>query len=459
MRIAYIAAGAADMICGSCLHDNALAGALLRGGHEVSLIPTYTPLRTDATDVSIDRVFFGALNVYLQQKVGAFRKTPAAFDRLLDNPSLIRRAARLGASTDPRELGDLTWSVLKGEEGYQAKELARLVAWLRDDFRPEIVHLTNSMFVGFARSLKRELGVPVVCSLQGEDLFLDQLREPWKTHAFGVLRERARDVDGFVAHSAWYAEAMAERLQVDRGRVHVVPLGINLDGLDARAEARSSDAPVTLGYLARVCPEKGLHLLVEAFRILAADPAFAGKLRLRVAGWLGPRDRRYFAALASQLEAAGLSDVFEYTGEVDREGKSRFLRSVDVLSVPTTYQEPKGLFALEALAHGVPVVLPRHGAFPEMLGATGGGLLVEPGSPEALARGLARLIADPELRAELGRRGKEAVHQRFTDAIEAENVVAVYRRVLAERETVEVGPSVSAVGAPLRGRSGDRAAT
>src|SRR5688572_18371357 len=274
-------------------------------GHELALVPTYTPLRTDAPGVSLDRVFFGALNVYLQQKTAAFRHTPEALDRLLDRPGVIRRASRLGASTDPTELGDLAHSILQGEEGFQSMELAKLVDWLRDDFRPEIVHLTNSMFAGFARSLKRELGVPVVCSLQGEDLFLDQLREPWKTRAFEVLRERAQDVDAFLAHSMWYADAMAEVLQVDRGRLHVVPLGINLDGFESLAEARPADAPVTLGYLARICPEKGLHLLVEAFRILKADPAFKGRLRLRVAGWLGPRDRGYFEELAGDFEYVG----------------------------------------------------------------------------------------------------------------------------------------------------------
>ncbi len=424
MRIAYIAAGAADMICGTCLHDNALAGALLRQGHDVSLIPTYTPLKTDGADVSIDRVFFGALNVYLQQKMGAFRHTPAAFDRLLDSPGLIRRVAKLGASTDPTELGDLTWSVLKGEEGFQAKELARLVAWLRDDFRPEIVHLTNSMFVGFARSLKREVGAPVVCSLQGEDLFLGQLREPWKTRALEALRERARDVDAFLSHSEWYAGEMAELMAVDRSRIHVVPLGISLAGFDGPVEKHPADGPVTIGYLARICPEKGLHLLVEAVRLLEADPAYKGRVRLRAAGWLGARDRAYFEDLAGAVD---------YAGEVDREGKDRFLRSLDILSVPTTYREPKGLFVLEALAHGVPVVQPRHGAFPEMLAATGGGLLVEPGSPEDLARGLARLIDDPALRADLGRRGREAVQRRFTAEAEAEQVLPVYNRLLAER--------------------------
>jgi glycosyltransferase involved in cell wall biosynthesis len=424
MKIAYIAAGAADMICGTCLHDNALAGALLRRGHDVSLIPTYTPLKTDGADVSIDQVFFGALNVYLQQKMGAFRHTPAVFDRWLDSPGLIRRVAKLGASTDPTELGDLTWSVLKGEEGFQAKELARLVAFLRDDFRPEIVHLTNSMFAGFARSLKSELGVPVVCSLQGEDLFLGQLREPWKTRTLEALRERAQDIDAFLSHSEWYAGEMAELMAVDRSRVHVVPLGISLTDFDGPVEKHPSEGPVTIGYLARVCPEKGLHLLVEAVRLLEADPAYKGKIRLRAAGWLGARDRAYFEELSGDVE---------YVGEVDREGKSRFLRSLDILSVPTTYKEPKGLFVLEALAHGVPVVQPRHGAFPEVLSATGGGLLVDPGSPEDLARGLARLIDDPALRTELGRAGRDAVHHRFTAAVEAEKVLAIYQGLLTGR--------------------------
>ena len=425
MRIAYIAAGAADMYCGSCLHDNTLAAALQKMGHEVALVPTYTPMRTDAPSVSLDRVFFGALNVYLQQKAAAFRHTPGAFDRLLDRPGLIQRAARLGASTDPTELGDLTYSILQGEEGFQAKELAKLVAWLRDDFRPHIVHLTNSMFAGFARSLKRDLGVPVVCSLQGEDLFLNHLREPWRDRVRELLAERARDVDAFQVNSAWYAGFMADYLGgIDRERMFVVPLGLTLDGHDG--EPRAAGDPPVVGYLARICPEKGLHVLVEAFRLLE------GKVRLRVAGWLGERDRRYLEDLESRIAGWGLSGLYERVGEVDRPGKIRFLQSLDVLSVPTVYLDPKGLFVLEALANGVPVVQPRHGSFPEMIEATGGGLLVAPDSPEELARGIGTLLDDPALRRELGRRGREAVHARFHDRAEAEGTLRVYERLLAE---------------------------
>lgn len=424
MRIAYIAAGAADMYCGSCLHDNTLASALQKIGHEVALVPTYTPMRTDAPSVSLDRVFFGALNVYLQQKAAAFRHTPGAFDRLLDRPGLIQRAARLGASTDPTELGDLTHSILQGEEGFQAKELIKLVDWLRDDFRPDVVHLTNSMFAGFARTMKQELGVPVVCSLQGEDLFLDQLREPWRTRVRELLAERAGDIDAFQVHSAWYADFMADYLKCERERMFVVPLGLTLAGHDGEPHARSE--PLTVGYLARICPEKGLHVLVEAFRLLA------GRVRLRVAGYLGERDRPYLEELEARIAGWGLSGFYERVGEVDREEKIRFLQSLDVLSVPTTYRDPKGLFVLEALANGVPVVQPRHGAFPEMIEATGGGLLVEPDSPEELARGIETLMRDSGLRQELGRRGREAVHTRFHDRAEAEATVAVYERLLAE---------------------------
>src|SRR5262245_907884 len=122
MRIAYITAGAAGMICGTCLHDNTLAAALIRKGHQVALIPTYTPIRTDEEDVSISRVFFGGINVYLQQKSGLFRSTPWMVDRLLDSPSLLNSLAGMSSSTNAKDLGELTVSILKGEDGNQKKE-------------------------------------------------------------------------------------------------------------------------------------------------------------------------------------------------------------------------------------------------------------------------------------------------------------------------------------------------
>ena len=304
MRIAYVAAGAAGMYCGSCIHDNTVAAALMRQGHEVALIPTYTPLRTDEQDVSVHRVFYGAINVYLQQKLGLFRHTPRFLDRLLDRPALLSWVSRFSASTSARELSDLTLSVLEGEDGHQAKELEKLVGWLATDYRPDVVHLTNSMFLGMVRRIRREVGVPVLVSVQGEDLFLDDLGEPYRTRAVAALARRAGDADLYLAPSRYYAAAMSEMLGVDPGRMRVVPLGIRLDGHrdgDLGLERRDGS---TIGYLARICPEKGFHLLVEAFLRLAREPG-RERLTLRAAGYLGEKDRPFLERLTERVARCG----------------------------------------------------------------------------------------------------------------------------------------------------------
>ena len=304
MRVAYITAGAAGMYCGSCIHDNALAAALSRRNADVVLIPTYTPLRTDEENVALDRVFYGGVSIFLQQQWSFFRRTHRLFDRVLDSPFLIRTLARFGSSTNARTLGPLTVSILAGEEGNQQKELTRLIAWLQRDFKPDLIQLTNAMFVGMARQLKAQLGVPVLCALQGEDLFLDGLVDPYKSQALKTLRQRAQDIDAFIAPCAYYQEHMAEYLQVPRTKIHVVPLGLNLTGHGQ--EPPPTDGPYKIGYLARICPEKGFHLLVDAFQQLKEQPEFAS-LRLEAAGYLSAYDKPYFAEQMQKIRRWGTS--------------------------------------------------------------------------------------------------------------------------------------------------------
>ena len=427
MRIAYITAGAAGMYCGSCLHDNTLAAALIRDGHEVSLIPTYTPIRTDEEDVSTGDVFYGAINVYLEQKTSLFRHTPWLIDRMLTHPRLLNWVSKKASATNASGLGELTLSMLQGEEGKQRKELERLVRWLRD-LRPDLVQLTNSMFLGMARRIRDELDVPVVCAVQGEDIFFDDLTEPYKSRVLAALKERAKDVDRFIATSRFYVDTMAGLLRVPADRFDYVPLGLKLDG-HAPAEPLPPDAPFTVGYLARICPEKGLHLLLDAFRTLAAG-AGRERVRLRVAGYLGERDRAYYDGLVEQVGAWGLTDRVDLVGEVDRAQKIDFLHSIHVLSVPTVYREPKGLFVLEALANGIPVVQPAHGSFPEMIEQLGGGVLFKPGDVPALAAALERMMHEPERRERLGKQGMQAVRRERDDGTMARRTIEVYERVI-----------------------------
>jgi glycosyltransferase involved in cell wall biosynthesis len=427
MKIAYITAGAAGMYCGSCMHDNTLVAALAAQGHDALLIPTYTPIRTDEADVSQKRIFFGGINVYLQQKLALFRHTPWLLDRLLDAPRLLRWVSRFAVRTQAEELGDLTISMLKGEHGYQRKEVAKLARWLAAEICPEIINLTNALLSGLVHEVKRQIRAPILCTLQGDDIYLESLPEPYRSQALALIRDHCREIDGFIATSAYYADFMTDYFGIPRPRIHVIYPGLNLNGHGPRRS--NQDPPYTIGYFARICPEKGLHILAEAFRLLHQTPG-TPPCRLRVSGWLGENNRPYLDNIRRRLEEAGLAEHFEHTESPDHASKVRFLQSLDVLSVPTTYREPKGLYILEALANGVPVVQPRHGSFPELIGATDGGLLVQPEDPEDLARGLRQLLENVAHREELGRKGKDAVHQRFHAERMAQETVAVYRKYL-----------------------------
>jgi len=436
MKIVYLAAGAAGMYCGSCLHDNTLAAALLKSGHDVALVPTYTPIRTDEEDVSQKRVFFGGINVFLQQKSALFRHTPWMFDAMFDSPKLIEWATRGGPSVDAARLGDLTVSMLEGERGHQAKELRKLVTWLRSE-QPDIVHLSNSMLLGMAREIAQQVA-PVVCTLSGEDIFLEKLTEPFYTEARRLLRACAADVAGFVALNNYYADYMAEYLSVERGRIEVIPHGLNLEG-HGRRKPREQTQPARAGYFARICHDKGLHLLVEAVEKLHRQPGFEN-VELVAAGYLSAGDRPYLKQIEERVRRWPDPGRFHYHGELTREEKISFLQSLDVMAVPTVYRESKGISVLEALANGVPIVVPAHGTFPEMVAQTGGGVLHEPNDISSLADQLQTVLADRERAQRLGQAGYEAVRRLHNSEQMARKTAAFYDSILgkvAPRRTID----------------------
>lgn len=422
------------MYCGSCLRDNALAAELLRRGHDVVLTPVYTPTRTDERNVSGKQVFFGGISVYLEQRSSIFRRTPKFLDRLWDSDWALRLATRRQIQVDPKSLGEMTVSMLRGERGFQRKEIRKLLDWLAHERKFDIVNLPYSLLLGLAAPLKRALKVPIVCTLQGDDLFLEGLGEPHKQQALDLIREASAHVDAFLPVSQYYLDFMTRYLGLPRGKMRLVPLGVNVEGYAPRPPERSG--PCRVGYLARVAPEKGLHVLVDAYRALRARaPELA--IRLAAAGYLPPEHERYLQSARDTLRSVGLEGEFDYRGELDRPGKIAFLRELDVFSVPTTYQEPKGLFLLEAMACGVPVVQPRAGAFPEIVGRTGGGLVVDP-TPEALAEGILSLCRDPQRARALGAAAAAGVREHYTAAHMAETAEAIYLEI-AGRKPAAVG--------------------
>ncbi len=427
MRIAFITAGAAGMYCGSCMRDNTLVTALRRLGHDALLIPAYMPIKVDEPDASQKKVFFGGINIYLEQKFWLFRHTPRFLDRLFNFRWLLKWVSRFAVRAKYRDQGALTISMLEGSHGKQAKEVEELVSYLKDE-KPDVVLLTNALLSGILPAVKQALGVPIFVTLQGDDIFLDELPETERARCAELIRANGRSVDGYISTSAYYADHMSGYLGIPREQISVVQPGINLAGHGGPIEVRT-DGPLTVGFFARICPEKGFHRAVEAFVRMRQRPG-APAAKLKVSGWLGENNRPYFEEQVKRLEAAGLLADFEHVECPAHDDKVQFMRSIDVLCVPTVYREPKGLYVLEAWANGVPVVLPAHGAFTELVESAGGGLLVAPDSLDELADGLTRVLTDHTFRARAGRAGEAAVRERFTAEVMARETVALIERVV-----------------------------
>jgi len=419
MNIALLTPGTGSYHCGVCMRDNSLAKELIRAGHRALLLPMYLPLTLDEEAASPGApIFFGGVSTYLREKVPLFRRMPRWMDRLLSARWLLKLLAGRAAKTGGPELAEMTLSMLRGEAGNQAAELRQLVAWIGGAFDgapPDAVWLSTALQAGLARSLREALKIPVLGFLQGEDSFLDGLGDRGP-EVWALLSERMRDVDAWVAPSRYFAEQMAGRLQWDRAemerRIRVIPNGIAVEDFDVESP-RPREAP-TIGFLARFVPNKGLGLLVEAFIALKKRNTIPG-LRLRCAGSMTATDARYVDGLRRKLEMAGWASDVEFVPNVSREEKVRFLKTLDVFSVPATTSEAFGLYVIEALAAGVPVVQPKAWAFPEIVEGTGGGVLFLPAdSADALADALENLLRVPARARATGMSGREAVRRSYS---------------------------------------------
>lgn len=425
MHIAIVTAGGAGMFCGSCMHDNTWAHALIAKGHEVSLIPTYTPLLLDEQNASIDRVFLGGLNVYLNGKFRLWKSVPRTFTRWLDNPALIRWATSFSISNDAAELGELTLSMLQGGNGPHQTAISELARFLKH-LKPDVIIFSNALLAGAVQTIKKTCPAPVFCVLQGDDGFLDSLSETYKQQAISKVSQLAQDFDGFFVHSGFYRDHMARYLSLPVDKFFLLPLGIDTDEHQGRPRT-AIEGRYVVGYFARMAPEKGLHYLTQAFPLLKEKVPHA---TLKIGGYQDGPCRTYLEKTLSGLKEAGIP--LENIGSPKTlDEKLKFFSEVDVFTVPTQFLESKGMPVLEAMANGVPVVQPAHGAFPEMLNSTGGGLLVRPHDPVALADGLSEL-ANPDLRTTYAHAAWNGVRQNYSLEIMAERTLVGLNHLMGQ---------------------------
>ena len=430
MKLVQITHGAGGMYCGGCFRDNAMVAALRKAGHDVLMVPLYLPLTLDEPDQSADTpIFFSGINVYLEQKSALVRHLPDWMLKPFTSRRILKWAGGRAGKTRASDVGELMVSMLRGEEGKQARELEKLIDWLKEHHRPEAVCLSNALLIGMARRLKAELKVPVVCLLSGEDAFLDGLPPEFRDDAWHTLAARCRDVDLFIAPSRYFAELMTRRLSLRPEQVCVVPNGINLAGYSV---PQLAPHPLVLGFFGRMCREKGLDTLVDAY-VLVKQRGIAKDLRLHIGGGCGPTDEPFVEEQRRKLAKAGVSDDVQFFPNVDHSQKLAFYHGLFLFSTPALFGEAFGLYLLEAMAAGVPVIQPRHAAFPEIIEATGAGVLCEPGDVKSLADAIDGLLQHPLHARHLGRRGRAAVEKDFTIERMAEQFAQAVSGLKAQR--------------------------
>jgi glycosyltransferase involved in cell wall biosynthesis len=431
MKIVYLITGSGgSFYCGNCYRDMLYVKAIRKvPGVNVSAIPLYLPPDDSDIDTDFDKkVFFGAISLYLREKVRFLRKMPAFIDKIVDAAPMLRIAARQAGTTRTEGLENLTLNMINGDNKTRENEVARLVRYLIRDSKPDVIHLSNSLIIGLASQLKKKINIRIICSLQNEDDWIDEMAEPYRSKAWAMIGKEALHVDAFISPSQYYKDLFIAKTGVKGNNIYVVPSGIESHVEYSVSEDVHHPA---IGYFCRINYQNGFDKLVDAFISIKKKDEIPG-LTLHVCGGFTGDDKPFISEQIKKIKDNGFKSSVRIYPEFRGSSKQEFFRDIDVMSVPVRKYDAYGLYILEANSVGVPVVQPSTGAFPEIIENTGGGIIYSPDNIDELARGLVKLLNDISLRKSLGETGKNNVHEKLTLEKMSVGLSEVYNKVLTE---------------------------
>jgi glycosyltransferase involved in cell wall biosynthesis len=433
MKIISIVPGfGGTFYCGNCLRDSAFVTSLRNAGHDASILPMYLPLSINGSTSPNDiPVFYGAVNIYLKQQFPIMRKMPDWMERLFNSPFLLRFAAKKSGSTRATGLEEMTESMLLGKEGFQSHELQQLVDFLKHHEKPDIVHFSNALLLGMAKQIREELQVPVVCSLQDEDIWVDAMSETYRKRIWDLMAEKGEDVDAFIAVSDYFSGLMQQKMAIPADKIHVLHIGIDPSRYEYNPPATVEPA---IGYLSRIYEENGFGLLVDAFIKLKSEHRFR-ELKLKVTGGMTGDDRKFIETQIEKLKRKGMMEDLDIIDDFSQSSLFKFFRSISVLSVPVLKGEAFGLYQLEALASGIPLVQPDLGAFPEIIRKTGGGTIYTPNTSSALAKALGESLSDRNKLLKMSQDGRKGVIDSFDCRVLTHQMIEIYEDLVNKRKS------------------------
>jgi len=423
--IQIIPGSGGSFYCGNCLRDSEFVDSLRMQGHKVVKVPMYLPLFSDEHDISDIPVFYGAISIYLKQLYPIFRKAPAWFDRILNSKPLMKFAAGMAGSTNAKGLEEMTVSMLLGEDGKQKLELDKMVDWIAEHCQPDIIHLSNALLLGLAKRLKQRLKVPVVCSLQDEDVWVDVMKPSFREKVWKLMGEKANDVDAFIAVSDYYAEAAQKWMNLPEEKMHTIHLGVDPEDYPFYP---STNKNREIGFISRMNSENGLDILIDAFILLKKDKKY-DDVHLHITGGSTGEDATFIKEQKKKLEELGIRPFAHFWEGFEMQHRKHFLKRMQLISVPVRNGEAFGIYLSEAMASGIPVVQPALGAFPEIVNIAGGGIIYKPNTPEALAKALKDLLDNPSKIEKLSFEARASVENHFDINKQAEKLIEVYEKL------------------------------
>jgi glycosyltransferase involved in cell wall biosynthesis len=425
MKIAFLVTGSGgSFYCSNCYRDMLYFKAVKKiEGVTAAAIPLYLPPEKMYSESGFDsNVFFGAISLYLREKISFLEQMPSFMDKILDSAPLLKIAAKQAGTTRTEGLEDITLNMINGDHSSREKEVSRLVKYLLSIGKPDVVHLSNALIIGLARQIKKILNVKIVCSLQNEDDWINEMAEPFQSQAWRMIADESVNIDKFVTPSRYYKEFFIKKTGISGENIHIIPSGIDLNMV---VEATKTNPEPAIGFFSRVSFNNGFDKLADAFIALKKEKEFMN-LTLHVCGGYTSDDKPFISDQIKKIKENGFKSSVRIYPEFVGTSKQDFLNSVDVLSVPVRKYDGYGLYVIESNAAGIPVVQPATGAFPEILEMTGGGVLYSPDSIDELVSNLRNLLSDPTRLKELGRLGKIAVKEKLTSEIMSAGLKKVY---------------------------------
>ncbi|MCL2416389.1 MAG: glycosyltransferase family 4 protein [Bacteroidales bacterium] len=429
MKILLIVPGAGDtFFCGNCFRDNLYAQALQNAGHDVSIMPLYLPLTAESWKSSTP-LFFPAISYYVAQKFFKKGKMPHILRKILDSPIALRLASRFSGTTSAKGMENMTLSMIKGEDKHFATQVEKIIYWIENHERPDVIHLSTSMLIGLAKAIKNRIDIPIVCSLQDEEIWLDSLDSKHAQEAWKSIGKNVGFVDKFVASSEFYRSVSFEKIPEIKN-IEIVSPGVDIE------KYKSSEQPKdpTIGFFYRANYENGLDILAQAFVNLKKENSIPN-LKLKIGGGYTHENKKFVSHIHTILEPY-INDVI-WLDQYSLNEHTTFYKNISLICAPLRFNEAFGLYLSEAFAAGRPAVVPDTGSFSEVVGDAG--ILYSPNDSENLTNALREILTNPTIYDACKANAIRLSYEKYSDKIAARKLGRIYSRLL------QTDPSVASL--------------